>query len=66
MRPRYWLYDSDCFDNPYCQAKIVQYDDSCQFMHHCFWSNNDRIFDDVLEICGGTAKVSGNQTTTLQ
>eukprot|EP00975_Prorocentrum_lima_P017059 3612568-Prorocentrum_lima.AAC.1 len=42
----------------YSQTKAVQYDDICQFMHYCSWSNNDRRFDDVFELCGGTAKVS--------
>eukprot|EP00975_Prorocentrum_lima_P006762 1456370-Prorocentrum_lima.AAC.1 len=27
-------------------------------MHDCFYSKDDRIFDDVFELCGGTAKVS--------
>eukprot|EP00975_Prorocentrum_lima_P020560 4326491-Prorocentrum_lima.AAC.1 len=30
----------------------------CQFMHSCFHSSKEKIFDDVFELCGGTAKVS--------
>eukprot|EP00975_Prorocentrum_lima_P065718 12905043-Prorocentrum_lima.AAC.1 len=59
MNPRYWLHGSDCINfDPHSQVKAVQYEDICQFMHNCFWSNNDRIFDDVCELRGGTATVS--------
>eukprot|EP00975_Prorocentrum_lima_P019611 4127548-Prorocentrum_lima.AAC.1 len=27
-------------------------------MHYCYYSNENIIFDDVFELCGGTAKVS--------
>eukprot|EP00975_Prorocentrum_lima_P044918 9407210-Prorocentrum_lima.AAC.1 len=27
-------------------------------MHCCYYSNENIIFDDVFELCGGTAKVS--------
>eukprot|EP00975_Prorocentrum_lima_P068711 12922161-Prorocentrum_lima.AAC.1 len=59
MNPRDWLHGSDRLNfNPYSQAEAVQFGDICQFMHDCFWSNSDRIFDDVFELRGGAAKVS--------
>eukprot|EP00975_Prorocentrum_lima_P068854 12922930-Prorocentrum_lima.AAC.1 len=27
-------------------------------MHYCYYSNENRILDDVFELCGGTGKVS--------
>eukprot|EP00975_Prorocentrum_lima_P042859 9001942-Prorocentrum_lima.AAC.1 len=57
MNPRYWLRGSGCAGyNPYKDSNAVQYDAICQFMHYCYYSN-DNIFDDVFELCGGTAKV---------
>eukprot|EP00975_Prorocentrum_lima_P064453 12897659-Prorocentrum_lima.AAC.1 len=58
MNPRYWLRGSDCVNfNPYSDIKAVQYDNICQFMHYCHYSNESRIFDDVFELCGGTTNV---------
>eukprot|EP00975_Prorocentrum_lima_P020359 4285470-Prorocentrum_lima.AAC.1 len=57
LNPRDSLKGSDCFNvNPYSDVMAVQYENICQFMHACFYSNKDRIFDDVFELCGGTAK----------
>eukprot|EP00975_Prorocentrum_lima_P044072 9242890-Prorocentrum_lima.AAC.1 len=49
MNPRYWSHGSDCVNfNPRSHVKAVQYEDICQFVHDCFWSNNGRILDDVF------------------
>eukprot|EP00975_Prorocentrum_lima_P062590 12886468-Prorocentrum_lima.AAC.1 len=37
MNPRYLLHGSECVNfNPFSQAKTVQYDGICHFMHNCF------------------------------
>eukprot|EP00975_Prorocentrum_lima_P044848 9393003-Prorocentrum_lima.AAC.1 len=47
MNPRYWLRRSGCVGfNPYSDTKAVQYDDICQLMHYCCYSNENIIYDD--------------------
>eukprot|EP00975_Prorocentrum_lima_P056518 11850120-Prorocentrum_lima.AAC.1 len=59
LNPHEWLKGSACVDcNPYVDVKATQYENICQLMHSCFHSIHGRIFDDVFELCGGTAKVS--------
>eukprot|EP00975_Prorocentrum_lima_P046181 9658278-Prorocentrum_lima.AAC.1 len=59
LNPRGWQKGSACVDcNPYSDVKTVQYENIWQFMHSCFHSNKERIFDNVFELCGGTANIS--------
>eukprot|EP00975_Prorocentrum_lima_P000491 95347-Prorocentrum_lima.AAC.1 len=57
--PRDWLKGSACIVyNPYVDAKATRYEDMFQLMQSCFHANHERIFGDVFELCGGTAKLS--------
>eukprot|EP00975_Prorocentrum_lima_P057050 11969061-Prorocentrum_lima.AAC.1 len=41
LNPRDWVKGSDCVNmNPYSDVKVVQYENMCQFMHSCFYSNH--------------------------
>eukprot|EP00975_Prorocentrum_lima_P060443 12677645-Prorocentrum_lima.AAC.1 len=56
LNPRDLLKGSACIDcNPYVDVKATQYEDVCQFVHSCFHSNHERIFDGAFELYGGTA-----------
>eukprot|EP00975_Prorocentrum_lima_P044102 9248418-Prorocentrum_lima.AAC.1 len=58
LNPNNWLKGSSSLNcNPYDTGKTVQYENIWLFMQACFYNNEERIFDYVFEICGGTAKV---------
>ena len=58
MNPLSWLYGSELEHLPKTTASKNYYKHMSHFQQHCHADRDDSEFVDVMELCGGTARVS--------
>ena len=58
LNPKHWLFGSDIETLPKSAVAKHHYQHMSQFMHTWALDRNDNEFVDVMELCGGTARVS--------